>query len=167
MEDAMYIPPSPFQMQQSLNNLEKYFHINDKDILVQTAIIHAQFEIIHPFLDGNGRIGRLLIPLFMYSKGLLSYPSFYMSEYFSLEKEKYYTHLHGISENGNWNNWIVFFLDAVIKQAKINLSKVQQIIQLYEKIKELIQKEVHTHHFIDITDFIFCKPAFKASEFAK
>lgn len=68
MEEATYIPPNPLQMNQSLNNLEKYFHIKDVDALVQTAIIHAQFEMIHPFLDGNGRIGRLLIPLFMYTR---------------------------------------------------------------------------------------------------
>lgn len=167
MEEATYIPPNPLQMNQSLNNLEKYFHIKDVDALVQTAIIHAQFEMIHPFLDGNGRIGRLLIPLFMYTRWLLSYPSFYMSEYFSITKDNYYTTLNNISNKWDWNWRILFFLDAIIKQSNKNLWRIQNIITLYESVKKIIQDEAHTHHFEDIANFIFSKPVFKSQEFIR
>ena len=106
IETATFVPPSPELVLESLSNWERYCHYEEKDSLVQLSVIHAQFEIIHPFLDGNGRLGRILIPLFLKEKKLLKYPSLYVSEYFEKNREEYYKKLRNITEMGKWNEWI-------------------------------------------------------------
>ncbi|MBA1334233.1 MAG: Cell filamentation protein Fic [Firmicutes bacterium] len=101
MEDATFIPPSPEKLPDYLSNLEKYMNDDDKDYIVQAAIIHAQFEILHPFLDGNGRIGRMLIPLFLFTKGVMSDPVFYISSYMEEKREEYYYNLNRITGYGD------------------------------------------------------------------
>jgi Fic family protein len=102
MEEASYVPPPPLQVMEFLDNLEKYVRFDEEDRLVQMAIIHAQFEIIHPFLDGNGRVGRILVPLFLFEKGQLSSPMFYLSTYLEAHREVYYDRLQAISRDGDW-----------------------------------------------------------------
>jgi Fic family protein len=98
--------------------------------LVQTAVVHAQFELIHPFKDGNGRIGRLLIPLFLFQKRAQASPMFYMSEYLEEHRDIYYACLRGISRDDDWNGWIEFFLDAVVEQARANTARVRAMLAL-------------------------------------
>ncbi len=117
MEDATFVPPEPRLLKDSLSNLEKYINYTEKDPLVQLAIVHAQFELIHPFVDGNGRVGRILIPLFLYEKRLLPSPMFYLSEYLEAHREIYYEQLQTISVTGDWSEWITFFLTAITEQA--------------------------------------------------
>ncbi len=107
-------------------------HHQEKDVLVQLAIVHAQFEIIHPLWDGNGRIGRLLMLLFLYHKQAISTPYFYLSEYLEKNREQYYEGLNRITIDGNWEQWIMFFLKAVSEQSRINASRAQAIIDLKE-----------------------------------
>ena len=109
IEQAEYVPPEPMRIMEFLSNFEKYIHYEEKDILVQLAIVHAQFEIIHPFVDGNGRVGRILIPLFLYEKRLLSLPMFYISEYFETNRDEYYDRLKAITSEKRWEEWIEFF----------------------------------------------------------
>ncbi len=109
IEDASFVPPSPEMMMEALNNWEKYFHFEEKDRLVQLAVVKAQFKLIHPFLDENGRIGRMLVPFFLFEKKLISSPVFYISAYFERRRADYYRALNAISENGDWNGWIRFF----------------------------------------------------------
>ena len=110
---ATFVPPAPLQLLRPPQAFEAYLGREDFDALVQAAVVHAQFELIHPFKDGNGRIGRLIIPLFLYQKRALASPMFYPSEYLESHRELYYERLRGISQDGDWTGWIEFFLDAV------------------------------------------------------
>src|SRR5690606_1376666 len=120
LDEATFVPPNPLQLLDHLQAWDDYLRSEDIDPLIQTAIVHAQFEMIHPFKDGNGRIGRLLIPLYLYQKKVLGTPMFYLSEYLELHREDYYGHLQGISQRGDWGDWIAFFLAAVADQAAKN-----------------------------------------------
>lgn len=108
MEQASFVPPNPFQLPDFLQAWEQYLDSDDVDFLLQTAVMHAQFELLHPFKDGNGRIGRILIPLFLYQKKALSQPMFYLSEYLESHRDEYYARLKAISAEGDWNGWIAF-----------------------------------------------------------
>ncbi len=167
IEQATFVPPSPIDLIDHLSKLERYFHFDDKERLVQLAVIHAQFELLHPFLDGNGRIGRILIPLFLYEKQLISYPSFYISGFFDLKRDAYYDRLENISKNKAWDDWIEFFLQAVIFQAQAQNSLAKQIIGLYEEMKISVAEITRSHFVIKILDFIFARPIFKGSNFVK
>ena len=114
IEQATFVPPNPIQLPDHLRAWEVYLDLDDVDFLIQTAVVHAQFELLHPFKDGNGRIGRILIPLFLYQKRVLSQPMFYLSEYLESHRDEYYARLKGISAEGDWNGWIAFFLRAMI-----------------------------------------------------
>ncbi len=127
--------------------------------------MHAQFELLRPFKDGNGRIGRLLIPLFLFQKKKLAQPMFYLSAYFESNREEYCDALGQISLRNAWNEWIVFFLRAVASQAQNNIGKVNEIRGLYERMKTLIQQTTHSQHTIQVLDAIFTRPVFRTSDF--
>jgi len=165
IEQATYIPPSPDRLLDYLSNWEHYCHHNEKDKLVQLSIIHAQFEIIHPFLDGNGRIGRILIPIFLYDRKLLNSPVFYISSYFEKNRDEYYSRLSAISEKDDWNGWIEYFLRAILEQAKKNIKKVKDIKNLYEDKKNEIISLTHSRFAIQTLDFLFHRPVFTSSTF--
>jgi len=167
IEQASFVPPKPHLVIEYMEKLEKYMQTEDDDVVLQTAIVHAQFEIIHPFSDGNGRIGRLLIPLFLYSKGRLTRPMFYMSEYLEAHRDLYYEKLRRISEHKDWNGWVEFFLVAVKEQAKLNSEKVKRILQLYNKMKDKITALTRSQYSIQILDFLFDKPIFTPSDAIK
>ena len=167
IETASYVPPSPEHLLNYLSNWEKYCHYDEKDRLVQLAIIHAQFEIIHPFLDGNGRVGRIIIPLFLKEKDLLTYPSLYVSEYFEKNRKKYYQKLRNITEKDDWNNWIEYFLLAVTSQAETNTTRAKQVASLYEELKYTIQQVTKARASIQIQDFLFSKIMFQTPDFTK
>jgi Fic family protein len=165
IETASYVPPSPEKLMDFLSDLEKYIHYEEKDFLVQLAIVHAQFEIIHPFLDGNGRLGRMLIPLFLYEKKLLTSPMFYISAYLEANREMYYEKLNSVSNDNNWEDWIVFFLTAIIEQAKENTKKAKDILNLYEEMKIKINEITKSQYSIQVLDTIFELPIFKTPDF--
>ncbi len=158
METARFIPPNPMIVPDYMDDLEKFIHSNYIDTLVQLAIIHAQFEIIHPFKDGNGRIGRLFIPLFLYAKKLLTRPMFYMSEYLESHRQEYYDRLLYVTENNDWQGWIEFFLDSMIQQSKTNIKKATQILELYENLKPEFLNVTHSQFAIPLLDAFFQKP---------
>lgn len=167
IEDAAYIPPEPNALMDYLSNFEKYIHFEEKDPLVQLAIVHAQFEIIHPFLDGNGRVGRILIPLFLFEKQVLNLPMFYISEYLEKNREEYYVRLRSITDEKQWDEWIVFFLKAVLEQAKVNSSKARAVLDLYEIKKQRVVEAAHSEYSIKTLDTLFKKPIFNTSSFVK
>lgn len=167
MEQASFVPPNPLQLPDHLQAWERYLDSNDVDFLLQTAVVHAQFELLHPFKDGNGRIGRILIPLFLYQKRALSQPMFYLSEYLESHREEYYQRLKGISGEGDWNGWIVFFLQAIITQAGQNSIRVTAIQALYEEMKLAIQAATHSQYTVHVLDAIFSKPIFRSSDLAQ
>lgn len=167
IEHAIYIPPSIEKINDLMSNLEKYIHSEDKDLLVQLAVIHAQFEMIHPFMDGNGRVGRMLMPLFLYFKKAISYPSFYLSEYFEMHRDEYYMALLDISKNNYWEGWISFFLRAVVEQSKKNIEKAEKIISLYEQKKQRIADLTKSQFSIKILDALFVMPIFQSQDFIR
>ena len=164
VEEASFVPPSPLRLVDYLQAWESYLGFDDVDFLLQAAVVHAQFELIHPFKDGNGRIGRILIPLFLYQKRALSQPMFYLSEFFESHREEYYQRLKAISSDGDWNGWIVFFLNAIAFQAAQNSQRVSAIMALYEEMKVAIQKITHSQYSVHLLDTIFSKPIFRTSD---
>src|ERR1700722_18231116 len=118
IREATYIPPAPSKLRSLLDNWEKSYHADRPDPLVQLAMIHGQFEVIHPFIDGNGRLGRILIPLFLFERGLLSRPVFYLSAYIEEHQDEYASALGALSSRHDdaWNRWVEFFLKGLTEQ---------------------------------------------------
>ena len=167
IEEATFIPPSPFILKEFLDKWIAYIGNDDVDFILQAAVVHAQFELLHPFKDGNGRIGRILITLFLYQKKVLSAPMFYLSSYLEENREEYYSCLQTISQKGNWNRWIIFFLRAVEQQAKDNSEKVKSIMKLYDATKLKIQDVTHSQYTVFLLDALFNKPIFKSTDLVK
>ncbi len=167
IEQATFVPPAPLPLRDHLEAMEKYMNGSDVDVLVQVAVLHAQFELIHPFKDGNGRIGRLLIPLFLYQKRTLASPMFYLSEFLEAHRELYYARLRGISHDGDWTTWIEFFLDAVVDQAQTNTVRVRGILELYERMKKQITELTRSQHALKILDTLFGHPIFQSRDFVE
>ncbi|CVK32926.1 MAG: Fic family protein [Methanoculleus bourgensis] len=167
IEQAIFVPPYPFLVPDALSNWEQYLHSEEKDPLVQIAVLKAQFELIHPFRDGNGRIGRMLVPLIMYTKGLLSRPTFYISSYLEQNRDEYYQALLSISTEGDWNHWISFFLRAINEQAMENSQKAREILRLYEEMKTRVPEITRPQYAVSAIDTIFSRQIFKASDFVR
>ncbi|MDN5870199.1 MAG: Fic family protein [Nitrococcus sp.] len=167
MERATFVPPNPMQLPDYLRAWEAYLDADDVDPLIQAAVVHAQFELLHPFKDGNGRIGRILIPLFLFQKRVLSQPMFYLSEYLEAHRDEYYLRLQRISADGDWNGWIVFFLQAAATQAAQNGEKVRAIRALYDEMKVAIHQTTHSQYTVHLLDAIFSKPIFRTSDLAQ
>lgn len=165
LETARFVPPTVPDMTEGLYNWEKYLHTDDKDILVQLAVVHAQFEILHPFIDGNGRIGRLLIPLFLFHKQIIHQPVFYMSHYLEGHRQTYYDALKSVTDKGDWTQWVVFFLNGLIRQAEKNTAQTREILELYDSMKLTIVEKTHSQWAIQCLDFIFSQPIFTSSDF--
>lgn len=167
IEKARFVPPNPVVLQTELGVWEQYIAREDEDPILQTAIAHAQFEILHPFKDGNGRIGRMLIPLILYQRKALSRPMFYMSEYLEEHRSEYYDRLLAITEEGDWHGWILFFLNGVVLQAEANLSKVREIRDLYEETKRRVVEITHSQFAIGAVDSLFSQPIISGTAFAQ
>ncbi|MDR1908154.1 MAG: Fic family protein [Holosporales bacterium] len=167
IEDATYIPPSTQSMIPALDNLEKFTNRDDLEPLVQLAQVHAQFELIHPFLSRNGRIGRILISLFLQQKQFIKRPVFYLSEYFENNRGAYYYHLDEISKKNKWNEWIEFFLNAVCAQSELNSQKVGRMISLYDSIRQAFLEITKSKFAIKILDSLFKEPIIQSSDLIK
>lgn len=164
IESADFIPPPPEKLIEYLANWEKYYHMQRPDAIVQLAVVHAQFEIIHPFLDGNGRVGRMLIPLFLFEKSILSRPLFYLSAYLEANRETYVAKLRLLGQKPDaWNEWIAFFLTAVEEQARLNSQKARAMIELYTELKTRVLNLTHSQFAIPLLDSMFEQPIFRSS----
>src|SRR4030042_4317668 len=167
IEEASYIPPEPLGLKAHLGNLIDYMNLADLEVLIQTAIMHAQFEIIHPFSDGNGRTGRILIPLFLWCKGRISAPMFYISEYFDENRDQYVENLRKISAAKDWERWILFFLDAISIQSKRNSEKANQVLSLYNRMRTKIIDLTKSPHAMSVLDSLFITPIMRPPDFIK
>ena len=154
-------------MSDHIAKLEEFISSDYLDPLVQLAIIHAQFEIIHPFNDGNGRLGRMLIPLFLYQKKVLQRPMFYLSEYLEEEDAEYRDLLLSISSHNNWQGWIEFFLKAIHIQAQRNNHKAKLISNLREKMLPIFQDKTRSQFSQAALDAFFNKPILNSTDFIK
>lgn len=165
IEQARFVPVGAEHLPAAMDAWERYLNAEAPDVLVQLAIIHAEFEAIHPFLDGNGRLGRLLVPLYLFSRKVLTRPSFYLSEYLEQHRDEYYARLLAISRDGDWSSWIAFFLHALTEQAAVNQSRVQSILDLYESRKDWIAEQTHSQYGVRALDWMFQKPIFRSTDF--
>jgi len=141
LNNATYVPPPVNEMKKSLSDWEKFIHSKqDIPILIQCALMHYQFEAIHPFLDGNGRIGRLLITFFLCERKYLTQPLLYVSAFFDRFRKEYYSRLLAVSQRGEWNQWIQFFLNGVITQSTEAISDAEVILSLHAEYRRLIEE---------------------------
>jgi len=167
IEEATYVPPEPLGIRVYLDNLIDFMGQDDQEVLIQTAILHAQFEIIHPFCDGNGRTGRILIPLFLWCKERISAPMFYISEYFDENRDQYVENLGNISASKDWEQWIIFFLEAITVQAQRNSEKANQVLSLYNTMRNRIVDITKSPHAIKVLDALFITPVIRPPDFIK
>lgn len=134
LRNAKYIPPSPDDMTEAMSDLEKYINADDRlDGLIRAALIHYQFETIHPFLDGNGRIGRLLITLFLMEKKILTTPALYISYFLKKNRVEYYDRMTEVRSKGNYEQWVKFFLQALAESAKDAIAAIDELTALHDK----------------------------------
>jgi Fic family protein len=165
IDNARFVPIAPEGLVAGMARWERYLHEDEPDRLVQLAIVHAEFESLHPFLDGNGRIGRMLVPLFLFSRKLLHAPMFYLSEYLETNRQEYSDRLLAISRDGDWTGWCLFFLKALTRQAANNETKARQILELYRQRKEWGVVKIRSQHTIRALDFLFNTPIFNSTDF--
>ncbi len=139
LKTARYIPPRPEDMVDAMSDLEKYIHAEDPlDVLIQAALIHYQFETIHPFLDGNGRVGRLLITLFLMERGALHFPVLYISFYLKKNRIEYYDRMSEVRSKDNYEQWVKFFLRAVQSSAEDASETIQELALLHDRSMAVI-----------------------------
>jgi len=159
-KEVIYTPPEGESIiREKLSNLEKFMHAEDEiDPLIKLAIIHYQFEAIHPFTDGNGRTGRIINILFLVEKGLLDNPILYLSHYILRTKSDYYQCLRNVTEKGNWIDWINYILHAIETTAMETQSRVSNILAAMDKAKEIVQTKVPKIYSKDLIEVIFMHP---------
>lgn len=159
--NAVYVPPIPSKLMECLSDLEKFINnnkINTPD-LIKIAIIHYQFESIHPFLDGNGRTGRIIIPLYMMERGLINKPYFYISDYIEKNKNAYYDFLSRVRTNNDMISWIKFFLECVIETAKNARIKFESVVNFTNEMNEVILKlPVKAENAKKVIDVLYQEP---------
>ena len=161
-DNARFVPPPVREMNQALNDLEKFIHADDEYLpLIKAGLLHAQFETIHPFLDGNGRTGRMLVTMFLWHRRLLEMPVLYLSTYFKKHQETYYEKLNAYhSENGNIEEWVEFFLDGVIDIANSSIETCRKITELREQDMRKAQKlgKATAPKTLDMIRFLYKMP---------
>lgn len=167
LKDASFIPPAPDEMDICLGDLERYIH-EDSTIsnLIKIALIHYQFETIHPFLDGNGRMGRLLIILYLREQGLIEYPVLYLSYFFKKNRNRYYELLNNIRIKGEFEEWIKFFIDGICEISEDAITSIQKIVELkntdMKKIRELSGSNIS--NLLLIYDYLLQHPFLEAED---
>ncbi len=142
LKDALFVPPPPEEALDQMSRLEKYMHSASKyPELINCALLHYQFETIHPFLDGNGRVGRLLITLYLYWKKIIAKPLVYPSYYFKKNRQEYYDRLTMVRNTGNYEQWVEFFLKAIVEASESAVGDMRRILALQSKDEELLWKK--------------------------
>ena len=165
IEEATFVPIAADKLPGGMDAWEKHIHAETGDLLVQSAVLHAEFEALHPFIDGNGRIGRMLIPMFLWQRGLIRRPVFYISAHFEARRAAYYERLLAVSRDDDWTGWCRFFLEAVRAQAEENLAKIESILALYDRMKRRIPEITRSQYAVQALDWIFERPIFRNADF--
>lgn len=164
-QKILFTPISPEKLDDGLNNLFDYLNDSTDLALVKTALMHLEFEALHPFKDGNGRIGRMLITLFLWSEKLITEPHFYISEYFEENKDEYIDTMREVSNSGVWEDWCRFFFKGVEHQANRNLEIAESISNLYEEMKIIFSDKLSSKYCISALDYVFTNPIFRNNNF--
>lgn len=163
LNDATFVPPPVPEMQECLSQLEKFLHSDTRlPPIVQAAMVHYQFETIHPFLDGNGRIGRLLVALLLCRKNILTKPLLYLSAFFEQHRQEYYELLLKVSQVGAWREWIEFFLKAVTEQSEDAVSRSRRLLELLRGYSQIARDKHLPPTAMQLVELIFMKPVLNA-----
>lgn len=165
IEQASFVPIGADKLPEAFGRWEQYLHADQPDRLVQLAVLHAEFEALHPFLDGNGRLGRMIIPLFLWQTGLIRQPMFYISAFFEEHRDEYYEGLARVSREGDWSGWCRYFLQAAQAQAEDNLGKATAILELYRETRDGMVGITKSPFAGDAVDWLFGRPIFARSDF--
>ncbi len=166
IDEARFVPISADKLPEGMSRFEKFIHDDSvADKLVQLSLLHAEFEALHPFLDGNGRLGRMMVPLFLWQSGLIRQPMFYISAFLEERRDEYYDRLLAVSRDDDWTGWCVFFLEALRYQAIENEQKARSILQIYNTKKLQLVELTHSQYSILALDWICARPIFKSSDF--
>jgi Fic family protein len=160
-----FIPINPEKLDEGLDKLIKYLENSKDPAIIKTALMHLEFEALHPFQDGNGRIGRMLITLFLWKEGILSQPHFYLSGFLEENKDLYINIMRQVSETNNLEEWVRFFLTAVESQAIRNLEIANNIQMLYEQMKSEFTELLSSKWSLTTLDFVFSNPVFRNNKF--
>ncbi len=164
---APYVPPPVEYMNDSLSNMEEFIHSNTTiPRLVQAGMIHYQFEAIHPFLDGNGRLGRLLIALLFCEWGLLTQPLLNLSTYFEHYRQEYYDHLLDVSREGKWEAWLLFFLRGIGEQSRESYFRLEKLRNIRTSYQDIVEKERNSSRMAAVVDFLFSRPILSINQLA-
>ncbi len=159
LNEAIYVPPPVPEMQECLDQMEKFLHAETRlPTLVEAALVHYQFEAIHPFLDGNGRIGRLLVTLFLCQRNVLSKPLLYLSAFFEQHRQEYYDLLLKVSSTGAWRDWIEFFLSAVMEQSGDAVSRSRRLQELQHGYMQLAMENRLAPTAVQLVELVLMKP---------
>ncbi len=158
LADATFVPPSVSDMKTALNNFEGYLHDQQFPELVHAGLAHAQFETIHPFLDGNGRVGRLLITFLLVHRGVLHRPLLYLSIYLKRHRAQYYDRLTAIRQDGDWEGWLRFFLTGVAQTAEEATETARAILRLREAHRHDVQERVPGTNGLRLLDLLYERP---------
>ncbi len=163
ISNATFVPPPVPEMQECLNELEKLLYIETKlPPLIEAALVHYQFETIHPFLDGNGRIGRLLVTLLLCQRNVLSKPLLYLSAFFEQHRQEYYDLLLGVSSGGAWRGWIEFFLRAVTEQSGDAVLRSRRLQEIQRSYTQLVREKHLPPTAVQLVELILMKPVLSA-----
>lgn len=160
-----FIPINPESLPSGMEELIAFIHADKTVPLLRTALAHVEFEALHPFEDGNGRVGRMLITLMLWNLGLIGRPHFYVSGYFEENKDEYLTRMRDVSKHGNWSDWCVFFLRAINAQSLSNLDTAQKIQNLYDEMREKFRDCLKSQWSNHALDFLFANPVFRNNKF--
>ncbi len=166
LDNAVFVPPPPEEMNVALGDLEEFLHDRDLPLLVQLALAHYQFEVIHPFLDGNGRIGRLLIPLMLVVRDALPRPLLYLSAYFEQHRSEYYDHLLITSQQGDLLPWLTFFLRGVRRQARDAEERTVRLVELQHRLRSDLLDEGRPNSVVRLGEHLFSVPIVTAPQVA-
>ncbi|WP_421760836.1 Fic family protein [Devosia sp.] len=162
---VLFVPIKPEFLNDGLEKLFAFIADDQWEILIRTALAHLEFEALHPFKDGNGRIGRMLITLMLWKYQAISAPHFYISGFFDERRDEYIDRMRDVSATGNWTDWVVFFLEAVEQQAMKNLAQAEAIRNLYEGMKETFRDLLSSQWSTTALDFLFSRPIFRNNVF--
>ena len=162
-----FIPIAPSDLPHGMNRFIEFIRHDSQHPLIRTAIAHAEFEALHPFEDGNGRVGRMLIPLMLSEYDILSAPHFFVSDYFERNKDIYIRMLRQVSATAEWSAWCAFFLSGLSAQAEKNIETVGRIQEHYERTKEEFRNILKSQHFHAAVDYVFNFPVFWNNHFVE
>lgn len=163
--EVLFVPIAPEHLSGGMETLMAYVADDSQERLIQTALSHVEFEALHPFKDGNGRIGRMLITLLLWKKGLIAAPHFYISGFLERQRDDYIEKMRAVSEAGAWTEWCIFFLNTLEKQAHENIRIAEDIRRLYDEMKEIFRRLLSSQWSTTALDFIFGQPIFRNNGF--